>query len=776
MVVSFTQDFYQTQKKLSPNHQCCPPLQLCAVSSGVCASVSAGLGKAACGGPYNVDATNSVNYWAGGVLGSPTCGSSFTFTIPVTTVAGNYYFVVGPAVATPSTPGLRSGVFSVVKPYIHAVQPTSDVPDLLLDAARTAATGGGGSGHYGLLPASAASYTDVTSQCSYAIEYPSGVPPYTLSCPTASGVITDISFVDYGTFSGGCTNTGAAYPVRSSCSSKLTAAKTRADCVGKNSCSYANTAANGITTWGLNTAFGDPCVGTRKRIVAYYTCGIPVPVVSVIPPDETNPEGYAVFFGGESGTLTWSSNDATYPPLAQSVSVKLFSNYSKATPLSVSLTTAQWMTGESAKGGLDPTWAINFTMPEAISSASGSALTAANWDFARTDTCTLRLVGSGALNGVVYGDTPPFLCGPKFGMIVSLSATPSAGSTVAAVQAATSLGLTWTYPAGARANIMGRPMISLVARLTPVVAGVARTPVAVTFGVLSPTSAFGADRSDWSKAATGITSATVTLPTRAALYAGCPALTAALRAAWPTGAQDMNAELLALCALTSNRSTWSLAVAMERRPSSPGFSPAFTIAGAPFAPGPSSQAKRAGETLTVAWAPTSTNGAITAFATLCGTAATPASIITPNNYNYELAPVTGVVGKSSFVFSVDTTNDAHIALLGADTRHDATKWEIVVGAGANTYTTIRTCHACGAPAGATLPSTTTDGRYVATAGVLKTFWISWTADGSSVTMGAGSVVGANAFISSLNRGSSPAFPTGVSCSCLSRTRLHLLNT
>jgi mannan endo-1,4-beta-mannosidase len=79
----------------------------------------------------------------------------------------------------------------------------------------------------------------------------------TLSCP-AGQVVTSISFASYGTPSGTC---GAF--VAGSCQSSSSAAVVSNACVGKGSC----------TLSASNSLFGDPCVGTVKRLSVQATCG-----------------------------------------------------------------------------------------------------------------------------------------------------------------------------------------------------------------------------------------------------------------------------------------------------------------------------------------------------------------------------------------------------------------------------------------------------------------------------------------------------------------------
>jgi hypothetical protein len=78
----------------------------------------------------------------------------------------------------------------------------------------------------------------------------------TLSCP-AGQVIAGVSFASYGTPSGSCGSF-----VKSACDANGSMQVVAASCIGKSTCNV---------TAG-NATFGDPCVGTRKRLDAQVTC------------------------------------------------------------------------------------------------------------------------------------------------------------------------------------------------------------------------------------------------------------------------------------------------------------------------------------------------------------------------------------------------------------------------------------------------------------------------------------------------------------------------
>ncbi len=79
-----------------------------------------------------------------------------------------------------------------------------------------------------------------------------------LSCPSGQ-VIKSIAFASYGTPTGSCPNF-----VASSCHASTSKSKVEAACLNKQSC---NVGAN-------NGVFGDPCVGTYKKLAIAYSCGV----------------------------------------------------------------------------------------------------------------------------------------------------------------------------------------------------------------------------------------------------------------------------------------------------------------------------------------------------------------------------------------------------------------------------------------------------------------------------------------------------------------------
>lgn len=78
-----------------------------------------------------------------------------------------------------------------------------------------------------------------------------------LSCGEGGGVISDVEFASYGTAFGWCGSFG-----RSKCDASSSAEVVRAACVGKASC----------VVGASNSLFGDPCVGTSKKLVASVKC------------------------------------------------------------------------------------------------------------------------------------------------------------------------------------------------------------------------------------------------------------------------------------------------------------------------------------------------------------------------------------------------------------------------------------------------------------------------------------------------------------------------
>jgi hypothetical protein len=81
----------------------------------------------------------------------------------------------------------------------------------------------------------------------------------TLSCPSGQ-TIGSIAFASYGTPTGSCPNFS-----NSSCHASSSKSKVEAACLNKQSC----------TVGANNGAFGDPCVGTYKKLAVAYSCVSP---------------------------------------------------------------------------------------------------------------------------------------------------------------------------------------------------------------------------------------------------------------------------------------------------------------------------------------------------------------------------------------------------------------------------------------------------------------------------------------------------------------------
>jgi hypothetical protein len=535
--VQFSWQYWAAQRAAGTAAACCPALELWrADGSAKVSAIAAGLPYATCGGYAADPLTPAQGSWTGSRVATSTCSATFAWVIPATVAPGDYRLKIAPG--TPASNFLSlSGIFTVSTPYIKAMQPGGAVAPDALAAAAAAAIAASKGPSVGL--SAPAAPTSVTAQCAFAVEMAGG--NVTLACP-AGTVFLNVTFADYGTFSGGCAAAGAAPPRPSSCTSAAaTAAKVAASCAGRAACAFPNNFHKNADS--LNRNFGDPCVNVKKRFVALYSCGVRAQAPVVNPPSEDSPEAYATFFAGESGTVSWSSNDNSGPPaFASTVTIDVLTNSTGA--LLASAESAVAVAGAPLTGaGLDATWEANFTMPTLPSAAAFGA----SWAFAATDYCVLRVRAADAAAPAALVDaTPPFFCGPALGVSVALASA-------APVSPGFSVGLTWSYPRGARPAIMGRPAVTLVAVLVPSVGGAPAAPVYVPWGVVMPPGAFGPARSNYAAPGAIITNASWVVPTRSALNAGCPALGAAdaARAAWPAGAATtLDAELAALCALS----------------------------------------------------------------------------------------------------------------------------------------------------------------------------------------------------------------------------------
>ncbi len=96
----------------------------------------------------------------------------------------------------------------------------------------------------------------VEAICSEA-NYPN---PAVLRCLDAGAVISEISFASYGTPEGSCGN----YSVNATCHAPNSSSIVGSYCSGKQSC----------TVPAITPIFGDPCVGTFKKLVIQARCSI----------------------------------------------------------------------------------------------------------------------------------------------------------------------------------------------------------------------------------------------------------------------------------------------------------------------------------------------------------------------------------------------------------------------------------------------------------------------------------------------------------------------
>ena len=608
MYVSFSQDFADAQRMLGTAAVCCPSIELWAVGAAVKSLVIAnGLSYTQCGAAlaYDAAAPANTNYWGGLRAGTSMCGSIFGWTIPANTLPNTYQLKVAGKGVIPG--GAPSGVFTIAAPYLRPAQPAAGganpAIDTLASAAAAALTLAGAGRSYGLVatPKAATAFTSLSPQCVFSQEW-KAKQSVTLTCPMANAVIVNFTWADYGTFSGGCPESGDPLPASSPiCASPMqTLARLIGRCGGKSSC---------VLSGSANAIFGDPCERTKKRFVALYTCGIPAIVDLPVPPSEDSPEAYATLFGGETATLSWSSNDVSPGLYAESVTVELIAAttlsgsdvvFVSAEPLAAALTGLP-----APKTGLDSTWAVNVTLPLTTNLPTA-------WAFAATDFCRFRVRASDpSAPASLSGTTPAFLCGPPPAVSVSLS--------VPAASPGKLFNFSWAYPNGTRAETMGRPTVTLYAVLSPSKTTPPSASLRIPWGIVLPVDAFGPERTDFSRAGPALTEASWAVPTRSTLNAGCPVASALDRAVWSSagGTQSIDAELAALCALTSTSSAWSLGVALERRPAIMGFSPPFAIRGLVLAPSPARAALAGGSTLSLTWDNAGV-GAMVATATLCG--------------------------------------------------------------------------------------------------------------------------------------------------------------
>jgi hypothetical protein len=82
--------------------------------------------------------------------------------------------------------------------------------------------------------------------------------PAVLRCLDAGAVISDITFASYGTPEGSCGN----YAVNASCNAPNSSFISESYCAGKQGC----------TVPAITPIFGDPCVGTYKKLVIQARC------------------------------------------------------------------------------------------------------------------------------------------------------------------------------------------------------------------------------------------------------------------------------------------------------------------------------------------------------------------------------------------------------------------------------------------------------------------------------------------------------------------------
>jgi hypothetical protein len=103
-----------------------------------------------------------------------------------------------------------------------------------------------------------------STQCATALENTS----LTLSCP--AGVINAITFASYGTPNTATCGSFAA----GTCNASSSLSAVQNSCLNRASC----------TVTANNTAFGDPCAGTAKKLGVQYTCGTTMPVPTGLSP------------------------------------------------------------------------------------------------------------------------------------------------------------------------------------------------------------------------------------------------------------------------------------------------------------------------------------------------------------------------------------------------------------------------------------------------------------------------------------------------------------
>jgi sugar lactone lactonase YvrE len=121
------------------------------------------------------------------------------------------------------------------------------------------------------------------------------------------------------------------------------------------------------------------------------------------------------------------------------------------------------------------------------------------------------------------------------------------------------------------------------------------------------------------------------------------------------------------------------------------------------------------------------------------------TLSTDSAYDYAAHLVDNLAGQSSIVFSVDAANDACVALMSGCAANGCPMWEIVLGAGGNTYASLRV-----ASLGAALQE---HSGVLLAAGEARTFWASWS--GLSVAVGTGAAVGANQILAATRAAADP---------------------
>lgn len=568
---------------------CCLQLALYAVGSSTPLSSSvSGL---------NTLATSVANCpgngWAGGVPGNAgNCMSSYVWQIPATLPLGVYFVLTVPGstgtvggVSNPSAGPLPTGQrFNVVPPAFIVQQPSAtSVVDGMATAAEALRTA---SGSAAAPSTTVVTWTGNVSQCLQSAE--TSVVNPVLSCP-AGKVIASIDAVWYGTPFGGCPSSGLTFPVASRCSASNAAANLAALCnlrQGPSAC----TVPAGFN--GMNSVFSDPCVGTYKRLVTFYTCATRVFKPTPEPPEAGPMTNAAVFASSDTLNVQFVTKSAL-----SNVDVELRLDASPASSRALVAVLASSATpiASSAAG----TFSIATTLPAQLPAFSNGP----SWSFVTsppagaTGLCVLRIKSS-EFPTTVVNDSAPFYCFPPLSIAVTLNTSAPATLPVPTVFSGRTSLIRWTYGAGQPAALMGRPTVSLMLSLTPIVSGVAAPPVLVPYGVIVSPSQVAADIFNYSAPLVPYTSAPWTVPSAAALTAGCAAAAAALlppapvtggsigivvspsapAVAWPAGASVSLAAAFSAACAPGPAAVWSVQVAMERRPAVPGVSARFAIA------------------------------------------------------------------------------------------------------------------------------------------------------------------------------------------------------